>query len=202
MSRNVARGDATREHLVATATVLFGERGYEGTSVEAVLKAAGTSRGSLYHHFESKSALFEAAFEAVELRVAEEVAAAAGGGTSAKEALRRGGRAWLDLASGDPVVRRIVLVDAPAVLGWARWRELEEESALGLVRAALEVMAAEDRLAPELVDVMAHVLLAAVNEIALFVATAEDPAAAGVTANRSLDELLDRLFPDEAEGGR
>ena len=56
---NVARGAATREHLLAMATALFAGRGYEATSIEAVLHESGVSRGSLYHHLEGKDILFE-----------------------------------------------------------------------------------------------------------------------------------------------
>lgn len=73
-NKNVARGEATRSQLLAIATRMFAERGYEDTSIEAVLREAGVSRGSLYHHFASKEALFEA--------VAEEVETDVGGGPS------------------------------------------------------------------------------------------------------------------------
>src|SRR5271156_6425551 len=69
VNQNVARGAATREHLLAVATALFAERGYEATSIDAVLQESGVSRGSLYHHFKGKDALFEAVLEALETDV-------------------------------------------------------------------------------------------------------------------------------------
>jgi AcrR family transcriptional regulator len=71
MNRNIERGNTTRDRLVDVATRLFTEQGYDGTSIEAVLREAGISRGSLYHHFPGKDALFGAALERVEQRVAE-----------------------------------------------------------------------------------------------------------------------------------
>ena len=145
---------------------MYKRQGYEGTSIEAVLKEAGVSRGSLYHHFASKEALFEAVAEDVETSVGEQTLAAAAGSDGPLAALRAGFLAWIRLA-GDPVVRRILLIDAPSVLGWERWRSMEEDHALGLIRAVLQVIAEEGKLRPELVGTLAHVLFAA-GEVAGF----------------------------------
>ena len=75
-NKNVARGEATRGQLIAVATRMFADRGYEDTSIEAVLREAGVSRGSLYHHFASKEALFEAVAEDVETKVGTQTVAA------------------------------------------------------------------------------------------------------------------------------
>jgi AcrR family transcriptional regulator len=192
-NKNVARGEATRGQLIAIARRMFAERGYEDTSVEAVLREAGVSRGSLYHHFASKEVLFEAVAEDVETSVGEQTLAAAGGSDGPVAALRAGFLAWIRLA-GDPVVRRILLIDAPSVLGWERWRSMEERYALGLIRAVLQVIAEEGKLRQELVGTLAHVLLASVNEVALLVARSEDQEAAMQAGSDAIDEMLQRLF--------
>jgi len=192
-NKNVARGEATRGQLIAIARRMFADRGYEDTSIEAVLKEARVSRGSLYHHFASKEALFEAVAEDVETSVGEQTLAAAAGSDGPLAALRAGFLAWIRLA-GDPVVRRILLIDAPSVLGWERWRSMEEDHALGLIRAVLQVIAEEGKLRPELVGTLAHVLLASVNEVALLVARSQDQEAAMKAGTDAIDELLKRLF--------
>ncbi len=101
--------------------------------------------------------------------------------------------AWVRLA-GDPVVQRILLLDAPAVLGWERWRELDERHALGVIRKAVGVAAAEGRLDAGMVDVYAHVLLASINELALLVARAPDTARAVAESERAVAEVVDRLL--------
>ena len=118
VDRRVNRGQATRQHLVEVATELFAARGYEGTSIEAVLDRTGASRGSLYHHFVSKERLFEAVVERVHAQVGEATLAAANasGQSDAFGLLKAAELAWIRLA-GDPVVRRILLIDAPTVLG-------------------------------------------------------------------------------------
>jgi AcrR family transcriptional regulator len=188
IDKRAERGQATRDQIVAIATELFASRGFDGTSIDAVLEQAGVSRGSLYHHFASKEALFEAVLDAVEERIGEETVAVvleAGDGDS-MAGLRAGGLAWVRLA-GDPVVQRIVLIDAPAVLGWERWREIEEQNALGTLKVAMQVAADEGRITNDLVDVFAHTLLATLNEMALMIARAPDTAAAQHTAEVALD---------------
>jgi AcrR family transcriptional regulator len=192
-NKNSERAAATREQFIAVATRLFAERGYEDTSIESVLHATGASRGSLYHHFRGKDALFEAVLEAVESDVGQRTAAAAAGAADAFEALRAGCLAWVGIA-GDPVVQRILLIDAPSVLGWQRWREMEERHALGMIKAVLGALAETGRLAPDLVDMFAHVLLASMNEIALLIARADDPAAASRSAAEAVNEILTRLL--------
>ncbi len=194
MDRRQDRGQATREQLVGEATRLFAERGFEATSVEAVLDAAGVSRGSLYHHFKSKEALFEAVLDAAEVRIGEAtLLAAASAGDDPVDVLRAGALAWIRLA-GDPVVQRIVLIDAPAVLGWERWREIEEDNALGNLRLAMHAVADDGRIDAALVDPFAHMLLASVNELALMIARADDTATAQRQAETAVDELLTRLL--------
>ena len=200
MNKRVDQGRATRERVVAVATRLFAERGYEATSIDAVLEESGVSRGSLYHHFASKEALFEATFAAVETKIGEETVAAVAGTTDPTAALRAGCLAWIRLA-GDPVVQRIVLIDAPAVLGWERWREMEEQYALGLLKAAMQAEANEGRVRADLVDVFAHMLLATMNELALLIARADDQDSAQRIAVDAVDELLRRLLGIPGDAG-
>jgi AcrR family transcriptional regulator len=188
----------TRQRLLTDATRLFAERGYEDTSIEAILHEAGVSRGSLYHHFGSKEALFEAVLAALLEETGRQTVVAAEGATDAVSALRAGCRAWVRLAR-DPVVQRIVLIDGPSVLGWEHWRELDEKQSLGLLQMALGAAAADGRLHPELVDMFAHVLLAALGEIALVVARADDPDSAVRSGEAAVDELIERLLGDAVE---
>jgi len=186
------KGKATRERLVATARELFGRDGFEATSVEAVLGEAGVARGSLYHHFESKTALFDAVLNQVVGEIAEQAAEAARVHDDPVEGLRAGCGAWLRMAL-DPAVQQITLVDAPAVVGWSRWRELDEQHTLGGVRRSLQHIAESGRLPADQVDLLAHMLLASVSEAALLIPRADDPEAALAAGQAAFDTLLDRL---------
>jgi AcrR family transcriptional regulator len=193
MDGRVDRGQMTRQRLIEVATELFADRGYEGTSIEMVLDRAGVSRGSLYHHFPGKDRLFEAVVEAVHAQVGEATLAAASGATDAHGLLRAAELAWIRLA-GEPTVRRILLIDAPSVLGWRRWRDIEEQAGLGMLKEVLRQAADAGRVPAELVDQFAHILLATGNEMALVIALADDVAAAQASAEAAVDEFLTRLL--------
>jgi AcrR family transcriptional regulator len=199
MDRRVERGQATRQQLIEVATGLFAEHGYEGTSIETVLHQAGVSRGSLYHHFAGKDRLFEAVVEAVHDQVgaATLAAATASGATEAHGLLLAAELAWIRLA-GDPVVRRILLIDAPTVLGWRRWRAIEEQAGLGMLKDILREAAEAGRVPAGLVDPFAHILLATGNEMALVIALADDVPAAQASAEAAVDEFLTRLLQPPA----
>ena len=193
MNRNVARGRETREQFVRVATRLFTTHGYEGTSIETVLQETGASRGSLYHHFPGKEALFRAVLQDLEVRVIAEVTGEVAELTDPVEALRTACLGWIRLA-GDPEVQQIVLIDAPAVLGWQRFRELDEQNVLGQFRSALAAASAMGRVEARHVDVFSHLVLAAVNEAAMLVARSPDPAAAMPGAQDAFEEFLRRLL--------
>jgi AcrR family transcriptional regulator len=193
MSKRAAQGRATREQLIEVATRLFAERGYEDTSIEAVLAAAGVSRGALYHHFAGKDALFEAVVESVDHRISTELTAAIIGIQDPVELLVTGALKWIDLA-GDPVIQRILLTDGPAVLGWERWRTMNEEGAYGQAKALLQAVADAGRLRQDLVGAFAHMILAATDEMAIVIARAPDKEAALAEGRVAVEELVRRLL--------
>jgi AcrR family transcriptional regulator len=201
VNRNATRGRATREHIVEVATGLFAAEGYDATSIEAVMRTAGVSKGSLYHHFPGKDALFEAVLDQLDGRIETALVRAAVGADTPPALIRAGCVAWVRLAV-DPVVQQIMLIDAPAVLGWQRWRERDEARFLGALRAALTEAAEQGVLDRRHVDVFAHALLAAANETALMVARAEDATAALAGAEDALDELLARVWGGPLSAGR
>jgi AcrR family transcriptional regulator len=192
MSKRIERGQATRQRLVATAARLFAERGYEATSIEEMLQELQVSRGALYHHFDSKEALFEAVLHDIEAEVAEATVVASRGARDPAAALRAGCEAFLELAR-TPRIRQIVLTDAPAVLGWQKWREIEAQHGLGLLKTALLRAAEMGRLPVEQVDIAAHVLLAALIEIALMIARSANAKAATQQGRRALAKLIDSM---------
>ena len=192
----VQKGQETRRQLIAAATELFAERGYEATPIEAVFEAAGVSRGALYHHFEDKRALFEAVLDSVEADLAARVhqaAMAAADPADPATSLRAGCLAWLRLLR-DPVTRRITLVDAPAVVGWERWREIDECNWFGLLKDGLAAALPHGRLDAGSLDVLAHMLLAALNELAFMIARSPDPDAAARDGEAAVTDLLGRLL--------
>lgn len=171
------RTEATRGALIAAARRLFTERGYDGVAAEEIVRAAGVTRGALYHHFGGKPQLLEAAYEQLEAESTERVARIVLGSEleSPLGAMRAGIEAFLDECA-EPELRRIALHDAPAVLGWERWREIGAANGLGLIEASLNaaIEAGEIRSVP--VKPTAHLLLGALDEAAMLVARSDDPA--------------------------
>jgi AcrR family transcriptional regulator len=194
-ARRAAQAEATRAALIGAARDLFVEKGYNRTGTEEIVAAADVgTRGALYHHFADKQALFEAVFIAVEqdlvMAAAQNLAVPADG---ALNQLRHGLIGFLD-ASLTPHVQRILLIDGPAVLGWVKWRELESLYGLGAIRAMLELAVEEgDLAAGQPVEALAHVLLAAADETALFIANAPEQRAARDQGVKALDALLNGL---------
>jgi AcrR family transcriptional regulator len=173
-----SRTASTRAALINAARRLFAEHGYGEVGTEQIALAAGVTRGALYHQFADKADLFAAVLESVEVdvttRLIEVVDAVAARGGQPLDLLIAGADAWLD-ASADPEVRRIALLDGPSVLGWERWREVGMRHGLGLVKSLLIELMEAGGIPVQPVDPLAHALVGALDEAALYVALAEDP---------------------------
>jgi AcrR family transcriptional regulator len=193
MPTKIEKAASTRAKIIAVARRLFATRGYEGTSTEAVLEESQVSRGALYHHFENKQALFAAVMEAVEVDITAATARARQNATDPVEALRRAFNAFLDLAC-ETEVRQIILTDAHSVLGWEKWREIENRYGLGRLKQGMKLLADAGRIPQDMVDVFAHILLASLIEVAFVVARSPDPRAAAKTGRKAVKELLDRIL--------
>jgi hypothetical protein len=125
------------------------------------------------------------------------VLAAASAQSDPLAGLRAGAFAWLDYAR-DPIVQQIALIDAPSVIGWERWRAIDERHGFGLLKAGLQGAASEGRVRAESVDVLAHMLLAALVEVAMVIARAEDADAATSRGKAAVEDLLRSLLePDQ-----
>lgn len=190
--RKAAQSEATRAQLVEVATRLFAERGYAGVGTEEIVRTAGVTRGALYHHFADKRELFKAVYEAAEAAVLRRIGAAVAGVSDPWQVMLTGSRAYLDVCM-DPAVSRITLLDAPAVLGWMVWREIDARHGLGLIESGLRASMAAGILREQPVVPLAHMLLAAMAEAGLMVATAADPAATRAEVEGSLLAVLEGL---------
>jgi AcrR family transcriptional regulator len=186
------RSSATRAALLASARTLFAAKGYATAGREEIVEAAGVTRGALAHHFPRKEDLFRAVYEELEDEVLTSIANAAVAVTDPIEMLARGVSAYLDAAL-DPAVQRISLLDAPAVLDAEVRHEIGEARALGLVRETLAAAMAAGQLATQPVEPLAHLLLAAIHEAALYVARAPDADAARAEVGATMNALLDGL---------
>lgn len=188
--------EATRRALLAEGRRRFAEDGYHGVVLAEVARAVGVTKGAAYHHFDSKAGLFRAVVAEVQGDLGDRVAAAADEETDPWERLRAGCRAFL-AAGEDPAVRRIVLVDAPTVLGWEEWRALDEESSARHLTEALESLVEAGVVTAQPVEPLARLLSGAMNEAALWLARSDEPEALERTVD-ALDGLLSGIRCEQA----
>jgi AcrR family transcriptional regulator len=193
-SRKAEQSEATRAALLSAARKLFAKHGYAGVGTEEIVRAAGVTRGALYHHFADKKDLFRAVYEDVEREVVDVIAAGAAGAKDPMEVLRQGARAWLD-ACEDPAVQRIALVDAPSVLGWEEWREIGVKYGFGLIQGTLQAAIDAGQLPPQPVKPLAHLILGAIDEAGLLVARADDDGQTRREVGQSVEQFLAHLAP-------
>lgn len=187
-----AQTEATTRKLIDIARDQFAAHGYANTATEEVVRLAGVTRGALYHHFGSKEGLFRAVVESVQADIGARVDAAAGESEDAWGELVNGCRAFL-MAALDPQARQIVLIDAPAVLGWETWRALDEANSMALLRASLAELVAAGILAPLPLDALTRLLSGAMNEAALWIANAPNRDTALDDAIIALESLLNGI---------
>lgn len=162
----------TRRTLVRESRRLFTEHGYGGVGLTEIVAASEVTKGALYHHFDGKAALFRAVLEQVQQEVGDAVAESADAHTAPWEQLTAGCRAFLT-ASTAPDVRRIMLLDGPAVLGWREWRALDEASSARHLAESLTGLVEAGVLRPQPIAPLTHLLSGAMNEAALWLADSE-----------------------------
>jgi AcrR family transcriptional regulator len=192
-SRQAERSEATRAELIRVARELFSKRGYADVGTEEIVQRAQVTRGALYHHFAGKRDLFRAVHEQVEAELTTAIGAKlAEAGSDSHEVLLTGLRMYLD-ACTRPEIARITLVDAPAVLGWQEWREIDERYGLGLVVLGLQGAMDNGALRPQPPRPLAHMLMGAMGEAGMVIANAPDAEAARAEVEPALVSLLEGL---------
>jgi AcrR family transcriptional regulator len=184
----------TRAALIAAGRRLFGERGFAGTSVEDLAREARVTTGALYHHFATKTLLFEAVFEQAHAEMMEVSAQHAEEAPDEVEFLARGFAAFLD-AVLKPDLQRILVIDGPAVLGLARFTELDERDAFSVIVAILQNAVSAGRLTVDDPATVARLLLGALTRGAMLIANSPNPAQTRQAVADSMRALLSGLSP-------
>ena len=167
------RTRSTRSALTTAARGLFASRGYAAVSTDEIVRAAGVTRGALYHHYADKQALFRDVFEQLEAEMNTEIADVFAAAPDHLAAMAAGVTRFLDICQR-PEVLRIALTDAPAVLGWSTWREIEAQHGLRLITDKLSAAVADGLIVAPSVPALAQLVLSAVIESALMIANGAD----------------------------
>ena len=180
------------DDLTAAAREAFGARGYEVTTLDEIAAQAGRTKGTVYHHFPTKLALFEQVFVEEQRRLVRACAEAGARRRDTAAALKAGIARYLEEV-GDPAVARITLVDGPTALGWERWRTCDDSSFRSMLVATLEQLAAEGRLRGYDIEVLADMLLGAITEVALAIAHARPSEQRIPQRAKQVSRLVDRV---------
>lgn len=166
--------EQTRDALLSAAEQLFVTRGYAATSIDAVATEARFTKGAVYRHFSDKRALFTAVFERVEIDMMSAMAGQLLDGEISWETASDALSIYLDVCT-DHRFRRIVLEEAPAVLGWQTWRELDQQYTGDLLRQILSGLMDAGEIPHQPVDLAARLCCATVGEGALAIAQSDNP---------------------------
>ena len=201
----IVQGEATRDALISAARELFGTRGYSETSLDVIAATAGVTKGALYHHFSGKEELFALVFEAVKRELSSHLAA-----------VLLDADPWMGIVAAcrtyiethtDPTVKRIVLLDARAVLNPEAWRRVDGQWGAVMFRGAFRRAINRGIFVPLPLNTLAMIVTGALAEACLLVADAEDPDAMRNEALNVVVQLLHGLQstsfvpPSMNEGG-
>lgn len=186
--------EQTRRNLLRASRQLFATKGYAAVSISDIVAAAGVTKGALYHHFDSKPDVFRAVLVDIQSEVGERVAAAADARPDPWAQLVTGCETFLTVCT-TPEIQRIMLIDGPAVLGWQEWRAMDEAASARHLAEALTALIDNGVIPPQPVEPLTHLLSGAMNEAALWLATAAQPDSLADTLT-ALHRLLESLRPD------
>lgn len=177
----------THQALIDAARDKFAGKGFSSVTVDEIAQAAGLTKGAFYHHFASKTALFEATLEAVESELQQHSRRATRQAQTVPDRLLLGTAAYLDAVT-QPANARIALIDGPVVLGMRRYQQLVSRYALDDIALLLGTLLPE--LGPRQVDVMARMVIGALASAAQAVLASDEPEDALAHARDALDALL------------
>jgi len=193
--------EESRSSILEAARAAFAEKGYAATSLEDILAPTGLTKGALYHHFANKAAVLEALYVSMEedlvARIGVAVASAEG---DARSQIATALDAFLE-ASGEPSYVRIVLRDAPTVLGTEKGRAIDQRLGIGMTEALLHALVGDGYLPPFSIPMAARVVLAAVSEVAVTMSTSADPDAVRREGRDVVLAMLDGLRGAAASAG-
>lgn len=188
--------EATRRAVLAAARSSFGRKGYAQTSVDEIAAAARVTKGAVYHHFAGKEALFRTVHAEVEAEAQARAAAARDPNESPIDQIVAVVNAYLDAAL-DEEIRRITLIDGPALLGLEPDGPADQQAGHVEVRLFIATAIARGQIIDLDPDLLAHLIGGLALQGGLLIARASDPAATRATLGQALDVMLRGLAPSK-----
>ena len=182
--KSAAEAEKTRILIVTTARRLFAELGFAGATTSRIAKSAGLTEGAFFHHFKDKKALFAEVVRILKREFASEVVSRGRTGKNDLDRFLIGARASIEL-SQNPEYLRLVLTEAPTILGGSNWREIDTISSMSVIEPALSAIANRDDLEPRQLRPMALLTLGLLNETTFALARND--------GSITIDEVIDIL---------
>ncbi|MGW1617292.1 TetR/AcrR family transcriptional regulator [Streptomyces sp. NPDC002285] len=193
-TRREVYAESTRRALLESGICFFTDPGYVEVSAEELVRAAGLSRGALYHHFDGKRGLFEAVFEELEQRAAQRITDALDSSGDLWERTVAGLAAFLDVCVDDNY-RKIVILQGPAVLGRERWRDLDSQYLGGLILNQVRALNEAGLISDHPAGLVAASFYGSLTEISFVLASVNDATEGREHAARLVETLLASLRP-------
>lgn len=192
MAKQAERISKTKSAIITAATDLFGANGFDPTTMDDIVRRSGTAKGGVYHHFPTKTAIFEAVFHETYASLVTRTAAAAKGHDDPLAAMTAAIHAYFD-ACAHPATGRIILKDGPAVLGWDTWRKIDASYFGGGVRRSLAAAMEAQLIAAQPLEPLSRILLGAITEAAVACADSDNYDTKGKEYGAALERLIDAL---------
>lgn len=189
-TRREEYAEATRQALLDAGRELFTRDGFQATGIESISRVARVTRGAFYHHFSDKQALFDAVVVCLQSEAAARVQEKSKTERDVWVRLRTGIDAYLDV-SLEPAYARIVVQEAPAVLGSARFAEIEEAYPMALLIATLRVLKREGELVFDDIDLLGRMLDAMTCKLSIMLAATDDPKKMRTRGHKIITATLD-----------
>lgn len=190
MKRSAADAAITRGNIVRAARVLFSEKGYSHSATQEIARCAGVTEGAFFHHFKGKQELFAEVVQQIQVEFDNSVFKAAIVETDGMLRFLAGARASLRL-SQEPEYLRIVLIDAPGILGHLQWKEIDTGIALQSIEPALQLLLGNIQVSRSRLRATALTLLGLLNE-SCFALARKDPYVAEDDIIDAIRAILDQ----------
>jgi AcrR family transcriptional regulator len=192
MVSQAERRAATIRSIEDAARKLFASRGFADTTIDDIAARAGVAKGAVYHHFSSKEEIFTRVLESIQAELsAAQIPAPSAKPRDPLEMISAGVLRYL-LAISEPDIKRILLIDGPAIVGWQKWRDIDMRYFGALTKAGLAGVLG-DTVPTREIEPLAHLLMGAIMEAALVCATAENPKKAAKELSTGIKALLSGL---------
>ncbi len=157
---------ATRQRILEAALETFAGKGYHRASVDDIVRASGTSKGAVYHHFATKEAIFLALVDDFAARLATRVATSIAERHGALAKVEGALAAALATFAENERLARLILLEAVSVGPLYESKRAEVHGRFAaLIRSYLDEAMREGSIAPLDTELATLVWLGAVNEV-------------------------------------